>query len=326
MVQENASSMHAGRRAVTGAQEETGHAEWRRTEARSPRYRELELWSAPDIVAAMLENQSQALHALWGAGDALAAAVEAASARLRTHEGRLVYVGAGTSGRIGMLDGVELPPTFGWPQKRIKFIFAGGQQGQSLAAEGAEDDADAGAAAMADAVIDQHDVVLGLAASGTTPFTRAALVAARKAGALTIAMANNPQSPMLADAEHAVLLDTGPEVLAGSTRLAAGTAQKIALNMFSTALMIGLKKVYAGQMVEMQPSNEKLRQRAIGMLQDITGCTGAAARAALENTQFAIKPAVLLIDGLSKIEADHLLAEKGGDLAAARSEVARFQK
>lgn len=301
-------------------------AEWRRTEARSPRFAALETWPTSDVLAAMLEHQSEALHAVWGAQNALCDAVEAAANRLRAGNGRLVYIGAGTSGRLGVLDGVELPPTFGWPEARLAFVFAGGEAAEAAATEGAEDDAEAGGHAISVAKIDATDVVVGIAASGSTPYTRAALTAARKAGALTIAIANNPDSPLLDDAEHGVLLDTGPEILAGSTRLAAGTAQKIALNLFSTALMVALNKVYAGHMVEMKASNDKLRQRAQRMVAEITGCDMALARRALNATDYSIKHAILYCDGVQGPEAERLLTETGGDLGAARGRIATAAK
>lgn len=299
--------------------------EWRRTEARSPRFHELETWPTGDILMAMLENQSQALHALWGAQLHIGEAVGAACTRLETGAGRLVYLGAGTSGRLGVLDGVELAPTFGWPQERLLFVLAGGAEGQTEAAEGAEDDVDAALRAIAKARLGTDDVVLGIAASGTTPFTVAGIDAARAAGALTIGIANNAPSPLLEAADIGVSLDTGPEILAGSTRLTAGTAQKIALNMFSTALMIGLRKVYAGHMVEMRASNEKLRQRAQRMVCEITQCSSQMAAQALTRSGFEIKPAVLIVEGATAEKAAKLLKQSAGDLAVARHRLRRDQ-
>ncbi len=291
--------------------------EWRETELRSARYRELESWPMSEVLAALLGGQQNALHAVWGALPEIEQAVVAAVERLRHEDGRLIYAGAGTSGRLGVLDGIELIPTFGWPENRVVYLFAGGEAGLRNAEEGAEDDVDKARASIEATTVGAHDVVIGLAASGTTPYTRAALQAARQAGALTIALANNPGSPLLGDADIAVLLRSGPEVLAGSTRLAAGTSQKIALNLFSTALMIGLHKVYHGYMVDMQASNEKLVLRAERMVRELTGCDAEAARRALREADYHTKLAVLLVGGMDKQKARDVLARHQGNLGAA---------
>ena len=158
-------------------------------------------------------------------------------------DGRIVYVGAGTSGRIGVQDGTELPPTFGWPPDRLIFAMAGGLGALTQTAEGAEDDKGAGYSALADVTISPDDVVIEIAASGTTPYTIGALRAATQAGAMTIALSNNPGAPLFDVARHRILVNTGPEVIAGSTRMKAGTAQKIVLNLFSSAVMIRLGRV-----------------------------------------------------------------------------------
>ncbi len=213
-------------------------------------------------------------------------------------------MGAGTSGRLGVLDGIELIPTFGWPEERLIYGLAGGETGLVRPQEGAEDSIEEARAFVDRSNIGAADVVLGLAASGTTPFTRAAIQAARATGALTISLANNPQSPLLEDAEHKILLRTGAEVLAGSTRLSAGTSQKAALNLFSTALMVRLKKVYRGYMVDMQLTNTKLSQRAKDMLVALTGCSQERATAALKESGNQIKLAVLLVLGTTKKTGD----------------------
>ncbi|UJQ95544.1 N-acetylmuramic acid 6-phosphate etherase [Mariluticola halotolerans] len=296
---------------------ETQSGEWRETEFRSPRYENLETWGAGEVLSALLGGQHQALHAVWGALPQIEKAVAAAVARLARSNGRLVYVGAGTSGRLGTLDGVELTPTFGWPKERIVYLFAGGDAGLRRAQEGAEDDAAAAEASIAEIAAGPDDVVIGLAASGTTPYTRAAITAARKNGALTISLANNPGSPLLDDAEIGILLRSGAEVLAGSTRLAAGTSQKVTLNLFSTTLMIGLNKVYRGYMVDMQTSNEKLVLRAERMVMKITKCDLDTARTALATAENHIKLAVLLVNGVEKSAAQLLLAQHDGNLGAA---------
>src|SRR6266446_3588404 len=201
------------------------------TEKISPRYVELDSWSSDEMIAAMYESQLAAAAAVRGALPAIAAGVDAAVPALQ-RGGRIVYVGAGTSGRIGVQDGTELPPTYNWPADRLVFAMAGGLGALLQSAEQAEDNEAAGAQAMTDAKIGANDVVIGVAASGTTPFTVGALRASSAAGAVTIAVANNPDAPLFQVARHRILADTGSEVIAGSTRMKAGTAHKIILNLF----------------------------------------------------------------------------------------------
>ena len=291
--------------------------EWRETECRSARYAGLETWNSLEILSALLGGQHQALNAVSAALPQLNEAIGAAVERLSGEAGRIIYVGAGTSGRLAVLDGIELTPTFGWPKERLQYLFAGGDAGLNHAIEGAEDDGDAGHAEIIAVNPTKDDVVLGLAASGTTPYTRAAIRAARNAGALTISFANNPNSPLLEDAEFGILLRTGAEVLSGSTRLAAGTSQKIALNLFSTTLMIGLNKVHQGHMVDMQASNEKLILRAQRMVMEITNCDLATATSALEKCDYHTKLAVLIVEGRDKDVGLSALKRHNGNLAAA---------
>lgn len=295
--------------------------EWRETEFRSPRFQDLEKWKTGEILDALLGGQISALNAVWGGKAQIERAVAKAVERLSETEGRIVYVGAGTSGRLAVLDGIELTPTFGWPSERLVYLFAGGDAGLQHAVEGAEDDEVKARASIANAKVGSDDVVLALAASGTTPYTRAAVKAARERGALTISFANNPGSPLLGDAEIGILLHTGAEVLAGSTRLAAGTSQKIALNLFSTALMIGLHKIYQGFMVDMQLKNEKLVLRAQAMLMAITGCSNETARKALQDADKHIKLAVLIVQGAQKGHGQQLLLRHKGDLGSALAEL-----
>lgn len=297
-----------------GFPEKANPQEWRETEQRSSRFAGLEAWGTSEVLKALLGGQMQALNAVSAALGDLEVAVEAAAQRLQTGEGRLVYVGAGTSGRLGVLDGIELIPTFGWPEDRLIYGLAGGEAGLLRPQEEAEDSIEEARVFVARNNISAADVVLGLAASGTTPFTRAAIQAARATGALTISLANNPKSPLLEDAEHKILLRTGAEVLAGSTRLSAGTSQKAALNLFSTALMVRLKKVYRGYMVDMQLTNTKLSQRAKDMVVALTGCSQKKATAALQESGNHIKLAVLLVLGATKTQATNVLAETRGDL------------
>ncbi len=286
------------------------------TEATSPRFAAMDAWASPDILNALLESQMAAVAAVRPALPALAAAADAAADRLR-NGGRLVYAGAGTSGRIGVQDGAELPPTFNWPRDRLVLLMAGGETALTQAVEDAEDQDGPARQAVAAAGLGPPDVMLGLAASGATPYTLACLQAGRAAGALTIGIANSPSAPLLAAAHHAILIDTGAEPIAGSTRMKAGTAQKVALNLFSTLLMVRLGRVYRGQMVDMVASNSKLRARAVRMLQGLAGCTPDAAAAALSQAGGTVKTAVLILRGLSPEDADALLARHHGQLRQA---------
>ena len=290
------------------------------TEYISPRFVDLDSWTSTEMIEAMYEGQLAAAGAVRGALAAIAAAVDDAAPALQ-RGGRLVYAGAGTSGRIGVQDGTELPPTFDWPADRLVFAMAGGLGALVQSVEGAEDDEAEGARAVADAGIRADDVVIGIAASGTTPYTIGVLRAATAAGAVTVAVANNPDAPLFAVARHRIMVETGPEVIAGSTRMKAGTAQKIVLNLFSTALMVRLGRVYRGLMVHMRPSNAKLRRRAEGMVGQIVGCPEAEAARLLERSAGDVKVAVLLGFGLAEPDAARLLARHGGNLRLAIAEL-----
>jgi N-acetylmuramic acid 6-phosphate etherase len=292
------------------------------TEQISPRYLNLDSWSTAEMMAAMYEGQLSAAAAVRGALNDIAAAVDDAVPALQ-RGGRIVYAGAGTSGRIAVQDGTELPPTFGWPADRVVYAMAGGLGALVESVEGAEDDEEAGAAAMTDARIGPDDVVLGIAASGTTPFTIGALRAASAAGAVTIALANNADAPLFVVARHRILVETGTEVIAGSTRMKAGTAQKIVLNLFSSAVMVQLGRVYLGMMVHMRASNTKLRQRAEGMVRQIVGCDAESASRYVEQAEGDVKTAVMLGFGLDPAEAAAVLERHKGNLRDAVDEVRR---
>lgn len=231
-------------------------------------------------------------------------------------------MGAGTSARIAVQDAVELGPTFNWPDDRIAFAIAGGDSALVRAIEGAEDDRAAAVARMTELLITANDVVIGVAASGATPFTVAALSAARATGALTIGIANTPGAALLDVCDHPILIDTGPEPIAGSTRLNAGTTQKLALNLISTLLMVRLGRVYRGLMVEMRASNEKLRRRAARMVMSIAGCEREAAHRWLSAAKGEVKLAVLMARGLGEEAARALLHKHDGDLRSALGEAA----
>ncbi len=268
------------------------------TEASSARYEALDAWDVPTILASLWEGQLAAVAALGPALPALARATEAAVTRLAAG-GRLAYAGAGTSGRIAVQDAVELVPTFDWPEDRLVLLMAGGEAALLRSVENAEDRADLAVAAVEQHAIGQNDVLVGVAASGTTNFTVAAVRAARARGALTIAVANSARTPLLDAAEFSLLIDTGAEAIAGSTRMKAGTVQKVALNLFSTAVMVRLGRVYRGQMVDMHARNAKLRARAVRMLRRLTDCSAAEAQAALEAAGGKVKLAVLIVRGMT---------------------------
>jgi len=287
------------------------------TEDRLERYRDADIWPAEQSLAAMLDHQMAAFVAVRNALPALARAARTAAARL-DRDGRFVYAGAGASGRLAVQDGVELHPTFGWPRERLAYLIAGGEAALVRSIEGAEDDAAAAGAAVDGLALGKRDVVVSVAASGRTAFTCAAQRRARAEGALTIGLANNPGTPLLVEAEIPVLLETGAEFLAGSTRMSAGTAQKIALNLLSTQTMMALGRVYRGFMVDVVPSNAKLVARAKGIVQALTGCTAAEAEALWARAGGDLKIAVLLADGLEPEQARARLDAAGGNLRRAR--------
>lgn len=294
------------------------------TEDISPNYLDLDLWTTIDGLKAIHEGQVAAVQAIGPALPALAAAVDAAAPRLR-RGGRLIYAGAGTSARIGVQDGAELLPTFNWPSEQVAFVIAGGEPALLKAVENAEDSAADGARRVEELGIGPDDVVIGIAASGATPFTIAAVKAARARGAMTIGVANNPGAALLDVSEYPILVETGEEAIAGSTRMKAGTAQKVVLNLFSTMVMVRLGKVYRGLMVHMRPTNEKLRHRAAGMVSTITGCDANAAASAIAKSGGDVKLAVLLSRGLDQGNASALLLKHEGNLRHALAEIASRQ-
>ena len=286
------------------------------TETVSDAFRGIDTWPADRILAAMLDGNRQAVEAVGQALPAIAGAAEAAVERLR-RGGRLIYAGAGTSGRIAVQDGVELTPTFGWPADRLVYLLAGGIPALTESIEGAEDDAAAGAAEVDSAETGADDVMIALAASGSTAYTVAALSRSRELGALTIGVANNPGTPLLEAAEHPILLDTGAEAIGGSTRMKAGTAQKAMLNLFSSVAMIRLGHVHDGYMVDVIATNAKLVRRSQAMVRALTGADEAVARTALERCGGHVKSAVLVVRGLDPAAARAALEAAGGSLRRA---------
>ncbi|NAZ35321.1 N-acetylmuramic acid 6-phosphate etherase [Rubellimicrobium sp. CFH 75288] len=290
------------------------------TETLEPRFRDLDLWPLRTALDALWEGQLAAVAALGPALPALASAAEAAAKRLREERARLCYAGAGSSARVAVADGSELPPTYGWPESRLHFLVAGGERALLRPVEGAEDDPEAARSEVHRLGLSGADVLVAVAASGGTPYTLAAAEEARRRGALVVGIANAEGSPLLRAAHHPVFLPTGPEVPAGSTRMKAGTAQKAALNLLSTAVMIRLGGVHDGMMVGMRPLNAKLRLRATGIVARIASCTEDRAARALEASGGSIKAAILIAGaGLSPEEADRRLSEAGGRLREALS-------
>jgi N-acetylmuramic acid 6-phosphate etherase len=259
-------------------------------------------------VGVLLDAEATVPAALAAARPALTEAVRLAGEALN-RGGRLLYVGAGTPGRLAALDAAECPPTFGTPPERVVAVLAGGREADRVAVEGAEDDAGAGEKDLLALAPTPEDLVVGITASGRTPYVLSALEAARRAGARTVAVVNNPGSVVAAAADVAVVLDTGPEVLSGSTRLKSGTAQKITLNVLSTGAMVAHGKTYGAWMVDVVASNEKLRRRARRILREATGVDDAAAVAALEDAGWRTKPAlVALLAGVDVPTATAALA------------------
>jgi N-acetylmuramic acid 6-phosphate etherase len=218
---------------------------------------------------------------------------------------------------LAVQDGAELMPTFNWPESRLVLLMAGGKEALLRSVEGAEDEVELAEHLVRQHVIDGRDVVIAVAASGTTPFTLTCLRQSRLRGALTIGIANNDGTPILAEADHPIFLDTGPEPIAGSTRMKAGTAQRIALNLLSTLLMILLGRVYEGLMVNVQAVNQKLVRRSEDMLMRLTSCSREAARDALERSNGSVKLAVLLLHGCDFENGVRLLERSEGHLRAA---------
>src|SRR5690242_8216854 len=291
------------------------------TEDVDPRFADLDAWPLTSAMEAMWEGQLAAVAAIGHALSAITAATEAAKGALGD-KGRIVYVGAGTSGRVAVQDGAELMPTFAWPKERIRFIVAGGEAAFVTSIEGAEDDVGDAVEQIKAARLTPQDVVIAVAASGATPFTVAALREANASGAVTIGVANNPGTALLASAQFPILIETGRELIAGSTRMKAGTAQKVVLNLISSGIMLRLGRVYRGMMVNMQPTNAKLKRRAEAMVAQIARCDLSHAARALDEADGDIKMAVLLALGVDRVDAESVLKDCEGNLRRVFAELA----
>ncbi|MDW4574469.1 N-acetylmuramic acid 6-phosphate etherase [Microbacterium sp. M3] len=284
------------------------------TEAVDPDFRDLDLMATDDLVAAMVDHNRQVTDALRAASGALADAVDLAAERMQ-RGGRLVYIGAGTPGRLGILDASEIPPTFGEPAERVVGIIAGGETAIRSAVENAEDDAGQGRADIARAGIGPDDCVVGLTASGRTPYVLGAIAEARDRGAATVGVSCNPDSALSAAADVGVEVIVGPELVAGSTRLKAGTAQKIVLNTISTLAMVRIGKTYGNHMVDVRATNEKLRARAVRTVMGVADVDPPLARRALADTEWEVKPAILMcMRGLTADAATRALSDADGRL------------
>jgi len=270
-----------------------------------------------DLLTRLHEADRAVEDAVGATLPAIARAADAIASRLEAG-GRWFYAGAGTSGRLAALDAAEIPPTFGTDPSLVVALLAGGREAMLEAKDGVEDDADAGARDLVAAGLHGKDAVVGVSASGTTPYVMGALGEAKRAGALTVAVVCRPHVPLEGLADIRIVLDTGGEVLAESSRLKAGTAQKIALNMLSTAVMAKRGLVYQGEMVAMKPTNAKLRKRAIRIVREIAGTSEENAEDFLRRVNWHLPAALISAKwGLSAEAAANYLSEKQGNVAAA---------
>jgi N-acetylmuramic acid 6-phosphate etherase len=283
------------------------------TERRNPRSRSLDQLATRELLSII--NREDRLVPLAVAKElaAIARAVDVVAKSI-AQGGRLIYVGAGTSGRLAALDAAECPPTFGVPSRLVQAVIAGGRRALTRAAEGVEDSTSRGARDLAARKIGPRDVVIGVSASGTTPYVSGALRFARTRGAKTVLLTSNRNSPARRAAQIIIAPQTGPEVIAGSTRMKAGTAQKLILNMLSTAAMIRLGRVYNNWMVDLSMTNDKLRSRGLRILEEATGVSGAEARRALSQSGSVRVALMMLKTGASASEARRKLQRAGGNL------------
>jgi N-acetylmuramic acid 6-phosphate etherase len=283
------------------------------TERRNPRTAEIDLAAPLVIVDLIAAEDATVAAAVASQRQALADAISLAESAFRAG-GRLIYVGAGTSGRLGVLDAAECPPTFGTDPDMVQAFIAGGAPALTRAQEGAEDRPEDGAAALRAAGVGPSDFVVGIAASGSTPYVRGALAYAREAGARTAIIAATPLGDAI-DVDVAILPLVGPEVVTGSTRMKAGTATKLALNTISTGAMIRLGKTYGNLMVDLKATNAKLTARSERIVAEVCGITRADARRALDDAGGGVKLAIVMQKrGVSRAVAERLLAEAGGAL------------
>ena len=290
------------------------------TEQANPASAGIDALDTAGILRAIQEQDAVAPAAVRATIPKIAQAVDAVVKALR-RGGRLIYVGAGTSGRIGVLDAAECPPTFGVSPKMVQAVIAGGTRALTRAAEAAEDDPEQGRRDLAARKVGPRDVVIGLTASGQTPYTLGALRYARSRRAATVAVTCNPGSPITRLARIAIVPATGPEVIAGSTRMKAALAQKMVLHMISTAAMIRLGHVYRNYMVGVRPTNRKLLERACSIIENVAGVDRSTAARTLQQAGRNVKLAIAMLrTGLDRRAAAKLLAHHGGNLRAIRGD------
>jgi N-acetylmuramic acid 6-phosphate etherase len=294
--------------------------ERRRTEHRNAASKNLDRMSAAQIVRLMNREDRKVAAAVGRDLPAIARAVDAIVRTIR-NGGRLIYVGAGSSGRMAILDAAECPPTFGTSPKLVQALIAGGRPAVTGAVEGAEDSAANAERDLRASKITRHDVVVGITASGTTPYVLAALKHARRRGATTVAITVNPRTPVARLAKVLIATEVGPEVLTGSTRLKAGTAQKMVLNMLSTAAMVRLGHVYENLMIDVKPSNHKVSERILRILAEASGKSLSASEHALRQSGHNLRLALLMLKlGVDVRGARTKLARAKGDLHEALGE------
>lgn len=287
------------------------------TEQVNPHSQNLDQLTALELVDLFSREDAQTITAIAATRTELAQAIDRTAASLR-QGGRLFYVGAGTSGRLGVLDAAECPPTFCTPPEMVQGIIAGGAEALVRSSEALEDRAEDGKSAIAERQVKNIDVVVGITAGGTTPFVHGALQAAREQGATTIFMACVPANQVSATVDVDIRLLVGPEVLTGSTRLKAGTATKLALNILSTSVMVHLGKVYGNRMIDVAVTNQKLHDRALRILEDLTDLDREAAAELLEQSDQRVKLALLMHwTGLGSEQGEHLLERHQGNLREA---------
>lgn len=287
------------------------------TEQRNAASEHIDRLPTLDMVRLINNEDKKVAGAVEAVCPQIAEAIDGIYARMQ-RGGRLIYTGCGTSGRLGVLDAAECPPTYSTDPERVRAVIAGGYGAMFAAVEGAEDDCSLGTNDLKALHLTEDDSVVGIAASGRTPYVLGALDYAKSVGALTIAVTCCPGCAAEAHADIAISPAPGPEVITGSTRMKSGTAQKMILNMLSTGVMVKLGKVYGNLMVDVKASNEKLRERCVRIVRQATGAEDAAARAALIETNYACKPAiVMLLLGVDKTGAETLLTRANGRVAAA---------
>lgn len=295
----------------------------RRTEQRLPASKNLDRMNAREIVRLMNREDRKVALAVGRALPAIASAVDAIVVAMQ-RGGRLFYVGAGSSGRMAVLDAAECAPTFGISHRAMRAFIAGGRRAVTGAVEGAEDAAENGAKDLRRAKLTNSDVVVGIAASGTTPYALAALKFARKRGAMTVAVTSNRRGPFKKLADIVIAADVGPEVLTGSTRLKAGTAQKMVLNMLSTAVMARLGHVYENLMIDAVLTNKKLHDRAVRILVEASGSSVSAAAHAMRTSGHSMRVALVMLKlGVNATEARQKLKAAQNNLRAALGEVTK---